>query len=198
MSFSMSVGTRKRQRPLVTPAAFASGSAGDHADDGRSGDAQGDGDSDGDEQEAAAADRLAVSAVSLAEAGQFQDALAEWRKALLVQPSRGAWWEMRAQCESELGMRFEAVQVRACALAGVAGGGGRVCGGGTTPGHAVGRALTRRVRVQSAERAVAERPQWVPALVTLARAQLNFGELEMAVQTFGKVCGRAEEGVEWL
>lgn len=42
---------------------------------------------------------------------------------------------------------------------------------------------------------MAERPEWVPALMTLARAQRNFGELEMAVQTFGRVRGRSAGGV---
>lgn len=128
----MSMGTRKRQRPLATPAAFASGSASGQPGNGSSGSLQREGDSDGEEQEAAAAARLAMQAAALAEDEQFQDALEAWRKALLVRPSCAAWWEMRAQCESELGMRFEAVQVRPRVLAATGGGSGdpRGAGGG--------------------------------------------------------------------
>ena len=55
--------------------------------------------------------------------------------------------------------------------------------------------------MQAAERAVGLDPSFSPALLTLGRAQLNFGEFEKAVETFERVKTQhptlaRDEGVE--
>ena len=115
--------------------------------------------------------RLYREGVVLAEAGRFSAAITRWRAAIDMTPTNPAFHEHVAQAYMEMGHDFAAVQAA------------------QEVRLVISSAFVEIKRIQFSPicQAVKVDPSWVRGHWTLARAQRNFGELELSRESFKRV-----------